>query len=930
MIGERRFLGDSAPLLEASADALLDGCESEIDLSRTMVVLPTSRAGRLLCALLLERLKERRGDGAGLWPPVCMRPDAAADRLLGLDGRPAAGPVAAAAAWEQAVSSLAPARCATLGFRTTMDRAQWVRGAASRLAQLSGELARAGSRLGEIASRADLFAFDEDRARWLVAAEAQRLYQDLLPLPDAELRRLDREAVDLGGRVERIVLIGCLELSPVVARALAETPTPVEPWVHARRSDEAAFDLLGRPEPEVWRERRPEIDDDAIEFALDPSDQATRALTGAAVLGAGRYTDEVVLVTPDSDVLSRIERRASVVTGVRVRSVAGRRARDGALGSLLDAVTRVIESCSIDDVLRLCAHPAIEPLVTETAGPDWLALAQSYAADHPTGRLDLRVPGFPTSGDERRAGCALNSAAAWVASLLDPIDPPEGSGVAAEDVGRWLSGVVELVAGNESEPRSSDAGVFLSAAAELIGLGLRPVDTASALRLVLSEVGDVPCPPPDDASALELVGWLEAATDPSPVLLVAGLRDGLVPQAPAPDPMLPEPLRRAIGLPDADDRLAVEACRVQQTLAGRDTVRIIAGTRGADGVPVWPSRLLLGTPGGAQVRRVSRLSAGPERAEHVLPSRIDRAGEDDAFDLWHRPAFDPPESMRVTSFRDYLASPRLFFLRHVLRTQETPPPSAELTPLSFGTIVHEAIRQYAQGDGRGSDDPATIREALLDALAGEWRRRIPGPPRPAVGLQRSIAEIRLSAWAEHESARRREGWDILHAEWSPDRAELVVDGTPMGLRGRLDRIERHRETGEIAVIDFKTGDKSAPPDETHRKGDAWIDLQLPLYAHLVSQNAGALGGGDEPASVAVGYGVLGRDGASIGHAFALWDAFAHAEAMVTAERVVRSVREGLFDDVGDAGTSPGEGPMGDMCALPVAGDETGDRTVGGP
>ena len=62
----------------------------------------------------------------------------------------------------------------------------------------------------------------------------------------------------------------------------------------------------------------------------------------------------------------------------------------------------------------------------------------------------------------------------------------------------------------------------------------------------------------------------------------------------------------------------------------------------------------------------------------------------------------------------------------------------------------------------------------------------------------------------------------------------LFDGEPFLVRGRIDRVDRHSKTGELAVFDYKTGDAGTPPDKAHRKNGQWIDLQLPLYRHLIA------------------------------------------------------------------------------------------------
>src|SRR5690606_35854101 len=83
------------------------------------------------------------------------------------------------------------------------------------------------------------------------------------------------------------------------------------------------------------------------------------------------------------------------------------------------------------------------------------------------------------------------------------------------------------------------------------------------------------------------------------------------------------------------------------------------------------------------------------------------------------------------------------------------------------------------------------------------------------------------------------GWRIVKVEVEPPEPGVPfdVDGRPVLLRGRIDRIDRNERTGEWAVFDYKTSDTGQPPEKTHRRGRGkerrWVDLQLPLYRHLL-------------------------------------------------------------------------------------------------
>jgi hypothetical protein len=122
----------------------------------------------------------------------------------------------------------------------------------------------------------------------------------------------------------------------------------------------------------------------------------------------------------------------------------------------------------------------------------------------------------------------------------------------------------------------------------------------------------------------------------------------------------------------------------------------------------------------------------------------------------------------------------------------------------------------------------------------------------------------------------------------PENAVLDVDGKPFRLRARIDRIDRHAERDEWAVIDYKTGDSADRPDRKHRDSTgAWIDLQLPLYWHLSkSLHAGR--------PVRVGYASLSKEIGKIGFSWTEWSTAELEAACAVACDVARKIRAGVF------------------------------------
>jgi hypothetical protein len=74
---------------------------------------------------------------------------------------------------------------------------------------------------------------------------------------------------------------------------------------------------------------------------------------------------------------------------------------------------------------------------------------------------------------------------------------------------------------------------------------LRLVD---AINLALQPLENVAVAPPQDFSAIEMLGWLELPLDDAPALIVTTVNEGFVPKSPRVDAFLPDNLRRELGL----------------------------------------------------------------------------------------------------------------------------------------------------------------------------------------------------------------------------------------------------------------------------------------------------------------------------------------------------------------------------------------------
>ena len=175
-------------------------------------------------------------------------------------------------------------------------------------------------------------------------------------------------------------------------------------------------------------------------------------------------------------------------------------------------------------------------------------------------------------------------------------------------------------------------------------------------------------------------------------------------------------------------------------------------------------------------------------------------------------------------------------------------------------------------------------------------------PPAAVRIQVEQLRARLHAFAGWQARRTADGWRIVGVECSTPREGIpfVVDGEPIQLTGRIDRIDYHPESRELLLLDYKTSDKAKSPEETHcqrRYGEivGWVDLQLPLYEQILPHlfASGALGD-VTPAAVRVGYITLPRDLEGTGERLAAWPPAAVDAALEQAYDVVRALRNNEF------------------------------------
>lgn len=925
------FLGWDRPLLPAAARLLVDRCAGpegeEVEMDAALVVVPAGRAGRRLRELLVAAVE---GTGRVLVPPAITTVGGLPERLY-RPRRPPADDVLSRRAWSRALRELPDDRLRTVfpDPPAEDDLAGWGL-LAALVHRLHREVGREGLRFRDVAERcrgAGL-AFD-DHGRWEVLASAADRHAELL----AEAGRSDRERERMRALARGAVtpereiwLLGVAELPGIVRRMLEAVSGPVRAVVHAPEARADAFDALGCPRTEAWTDAPVPLDDDAVRVADRPGDQASEVARALAGFGDAYAPDEVVVGVPDDEVVPHVEQRLEAA-GVAHRYAAGTPLPRTAPYRLLEGVSDYLDGRRFLRLASVLRHPDLEGRLDHPAP---LETADRFFADHLPDSLEGPLPGAVRD----RAGVTRLLGGLEGSELLGRLRGRQGG---PRPLGDWMEPILELlldVYGPREPSRARPADRRLLEALEAIRDGaerlhglpdpLNPTcPAATAVRLLLSEVRDAHVPPEGDRAAVELLGWLELHVDDAPALVLTGFNDPHLPEAVNADPFLPDALRSHLGLVDNARRYARDAYYLTAIVRSREVVRMVAGRRDGAGDPLRPSRLLFTGAGEDLARRVLRFYGGESAAgSGSLPPGLE-PGEATAFGAPPEPVIEgrPPElRIPVTAFGRILQDPYRYALEHVLGLEEVDDRARELDGRGFGSLAHAVLERFGRSPERGSPDPEEVRRRLGSLLDDVAEERYGLDPLPAVTLQVEQLRSRLAGFARWHARRVEDGWRTVGVELSTPEGgvPLAVDGERVFLTGRIDRVDHHAERGIWAVLDYKSSETAADPDDRHRasggdEGREWVDLQLPLYRHLLPHITDADGNAVVPEDrlddVRLGYVNLSKDAGAVGAALAEWGPEELARADEAAREAARTVLRGVFEFDPDRATFYRDDPL---------------------
>jgi len=370
---------------------------------------------------------------------------------------------------------------------------------------------------------------------------------------------------------------------------------------------------------------------------------------------------------------------------------------------------------------------------------------------------------------------------------------------------------------------------------------------------------------PEPLAGMQVLGMLETRLLRFRRLFILDATEDNLPGASAPDPLLPDPLRLALGLPGARERDNVAAHNFYRLLMGAQEVCVLyqAGVRpGAlEGKSVrsrYVEQLLW------ELERATGKLVKPQ-PECVIDAPLKAVSFPVAAILPNRPAIRVTPEIRQkladrlrdkgvtpSALEDWLACPKKAFYRRVLNLRPMQEVAEDGDRALFGELVHRVLRDFFSPLRGQVITPGMLDEAALFALMEA------GLAEQAEALNLTY-DGRVALFAATRERLQRflratPATSVMELEYVAE-TQLHAAGLDIRLHGQIDRVDL-RETGHM-VLDYKTGTVKdggsvawldaelfarlaacAPgsPDAATllaELADSGLDVQLPMYLHLL-------------------------------------------------------------------------------------------------
>lgn len=685
--------------------------------------------------------------------------------------------------------------------------------------------------------------------------------------------------------ISKVVFISVLDPIPVIAESIniLSSITDVEIWINAPSEQDCAFDTFGRPNHDYWKTRNFEIPNFKEKVTLfdSPDDLALDFINLIAEKNPLNKTaldiKDISIIMPDASLEPSI-RSSFLKYNIETYNPSGKKLNEYQPYSLFKVLTEFIihqDYRSFASLLKNAdflayAETKIEDLdyaklfsINDEIQNEFMPLSFADLLKAVTWRDMLRnVRG---SNEAETSSAKIDSYRKILSIIKDFLDQSKGDALSILPIMIEIYSSIQIDFNEEafSDPVKSIANAVseIKETAEVF-----PKLSNNDLAILLTKnLQNITLFPTQKDDSLPLRGWLELQWEINrPLTFIIGMNEGIIPSITTSDIFLPDSARKKIGLPCNDSRLARDTYILQTAIRSQKSshLNFIVMRTNQKGEYLKPSRLLLQTQNQESFyERLNYLFRHDSIAfEH------DKIVQCDIGIKYTVPIKSLENNrLRVTDFKNYLECPFRFYLKRILGyEEEIDDTKTDIDEAQFGTICHDILKELGDKlNNHNYEDLSDFLEIKLKQAKSRFSASIP------VEFSFYSLQQRLKkALALMIEDREKGQWKVLSTEkpfslildsekLSKWLGEAIEENLTFTIRGRIDRIDIGADGKSLRVIDYKTGNVSETPEKEHYKAVSartdesllknyssfelngkkyrWTDLQLPLYAIILSE-----------------------------------------------------------------------------------------------
>jgi ATP-dependent helicase/DNAse subunit B len=407
----------------------------------------------------------------------------------------------------------------------------------------------------------------------------------------------------------------------------------------------------------------------------------------------------------------------------------------------------------------------------------------------------------------------LNKEGAWVFKVLGPLESIRKKGGYREFAGAVLD-IIRTLGFKAPEGGDFAPEDLLKDLSQLDGIIGNKADLSGfidTIRMFMRHGGDEDRPGVRVAELFDMRG-LEPG-----MLYMGGLRDGDIPSPPRMDLLLPDSLRKRLGLVDMQRHMRLQKLIFTRLTAVSGGLGLSYPTMDGDSY-FLPSVFVSGaevksdTPSGLFSPEEEMLRKGnTPLSEHIRQIRdIKRYKEDSA--------------ISVTDIDSYRSCPRRFLIERGLKLRPPEIKEYEIDALTTGTLAHMVMERVAPEAAEDLDRfrklvSEALDEVLLDQPLNAYFKNL---------FREAFMGIAADIFALEEDIRAK-GYSFASAE---EKIECEpIEG--VRLKGKVDRLDKGPDGQGVEVLDYKTGPTDLTGSKILKLG---ATLQLPIYAAMLRKN----------------------------------------------------------------------------------------------